>query len=699
MDILYITTVGSTMGFFTSIVKKLQAAGHSVDIACNTTVAPLPAVFDELNCEVYPLACRRSPFALGNLKAIRQIRQLVTRKHYDVVHCHTPIAAFCTRIACIGARKRGTKVFYTAHGFHFYRGAPVKNWLLYYPAEWFCARFTDVLITINREDFGLAQRRMKAGQVVHVPGVGVDTCQFAAARRERTEKRAELKLSAEDVLVLSVGELNKEKDYATALRAIARIRNPHIVYAIAGAGPELAKLRHLAGMLGVEDRVWFLGVRTDVARLCGAADIFLHPSRREGLPLAVMEAMASGLPCVASRIRGNVDLLDADGAVLFSPDSVRDCADAIAALLKKDYVQMGRRNAQKAQTYDASRIDARIGEMYEMVCGAAPRSAWQPRVSIVIPAYHAANYLAQAIDSALAQTYPHVEVIVVNDGSRDDGATAAVAARYFGRIRYIEKENAGASSALNEGIRNMTGEWFSWLSHDDLYYPEKIQRQIDEINALGLSPGEAENHIFFSGADLINGSGRLLRKASRRKMNRIAAQVDSLKDNAPLVAEPARFSFHGCSCLVHRDALLRVGLFDEQLRLLNDADLWFRLYTQGFSVHFLPQALLAGRVHSAQISRQIGYSYHNAEQDMFWSRSLQWLRQHHESSPRLFFRYGINAYSKTRNRDADSAFSYLRHFRPQWTPYLWVVGLGFRLQARMRNRAKTLLLRLESRWQ
>ena len=161
-------------------------------------------------------------------------------------------------------------------------------------------------------------------------------------------------------------------------------------------------------------------------------------------------------------------------------------------------------------------------------------SKYEPKVSIVIPAYNAANYLAQAIDSALSQTYNNVEIVVVNDGSKDDGETERIAKMYGDRIVYISKENGGSSSALNCGIRAMSGEWFSWLSHDDLYYPNKIEDQITLINDLlesGLDSSQLYKHVFFGAADLINGEGKYIRRESKQRINKTYRSSENKGDD------------------------------------------------------------------------------------------------------------------------------------------------------------------------
>ena len=324
------------------------------------------------------------------------------------------------------------------------------------------------------------------------------------------------------------------------------------------------------------------------------------------------------------------------------------------------------------------------------------QNTYLPKVSIVIPVYNGSNYLAEAIDSALAQTYPNLEIVVVNDGSKDDGATAAVAAKYGNKIRYIEKENGGSSSALNMGIANMTGEWFSWLSHDDLYFPQKVARQIAYLNELQLPTEELSRQVLFSACNLIDGQGRIIHHADKKRMKEMSANLKTMVGNGYLIAEPTKYTFHGCSCLVHRSVFEKIGGFDEGLRLLNDWDLWFRVYTAGYRIHYLPEALVQGRVHAKQVSVSIGYSYHNPEQDMFWKRSLDWLMEHHPSESGLYFLFGRNAYLKTRNVDGDRAFAHLVAIQPSQRFKVHFLKIVYKSRAAMRGFAKKVYLKLKT---
>ena len=152
MKILYVTTIARTMVFFKNFIHLLIGKGHTVDIATNETNRKVPEEYRLWNCQIHQIDTSRSPLSKSNLTAYKQLKTLVETGEYDIVHCHTPVAAMITRLTCRGVRKKGTKVFYTAHGFHFYKGAPKLNWLIYYPIEKICSYFTDVLITINKED-------------------------------------------------------------------------------------------------------------------------------------------------------------------------------------------------------------------------------------------------------------------------------------------------------------------------------------------------------------------------------------------------------------------------------------------------------------------------------------------------------------------------------------------------------------------
>ena len=366
MKILYVTTVSMTMGFFPEHIKMLMGEGHSVEIATNCEL-PLPEIYKTLGCKSYDILFSRSPFSKSNLTAYKQLKALVEKEHYDIVHCHTPNAAMITRLACRNVRKQGTKVFYTAHGFHFFKGAPLKNWLMYYPVEKFCSRLTDVLITINHEDFELAKKKMHAKKVCYVPGVGIDLSKIQNVQCDRNEVRKSMGVPEDCFLLLSIGELNVNKNHQVVVKALAKLNNTNVHYAIAGLGDQKENLLNLAKNLGVESQFHLLGFRTDVLKLCKAADVFVFPSFREGLSVSLMEAMACGLPIVCSKIRGNVDLVeDGVGGFHFVPND----ADGLTQILKNiitdsaKIAQMGDANKEKIKMFSLENVLGMMKEIY-----------------------------------------------------------------------------------------------------------------------------------------------------------------------------------------------------------------------------------------------------------------------------------------------------------------------------------------------
>lgn len=368
MKILYITTVGSTMNFFKNFIKELLQAGHTVDIATNINEREVPAYYSEWNCRIYALSCARSPISKGNISAISQIRDIVEKNHYDIVHCHTPIAAACTRLACRKLRKKqGVKVFYTAHGFHFYKGAPLKNWLIYYPIEKLCAHYTDKLITINSEDFNLAKRKLKAREVFYVHGVGIDLSKFSDTKTNNEAKRQELGIPKDIFLLLSVGELNANKNHQVIIRALAELNDPKIHYAIAGDGDKKEYLLGLANELGVSGQFHLLGRRDDIAALDSTADLFCFPSIREGLGLSPIEAMACGTPVVAAENRGTKSYItNGENGFLCKHDSAHEFVCAIRKLMCDDELrsEFVKKSKKVIEDYSASAVLSEMLNVY-----------------------------------------------------------------------------------------------------------------------------------------------------------------------------------------------------------------------------------------------------------------------------------------------------------------------------------------------
>ena len=356
-------------------IELLLENGYDVDVACNckegNTISDerISELIDKLkknNVTTYHVPIPRKVTDIKDIiYSIKFIKKLYTENGYTLMHCHSPIGSVVARVAAISERKKGMKVIYTAHGFHFYKGAPKKNWLIFYPIERICSSFTDVLITINKEDYAFAKKHMKANQVEYVPGVGIDTKKFIIPNFNVAEKKAELGLKDTDIMILSVGELNQNKNHEVVVRAISKLKNPNIHYFIAGKGDKEQYLDELAKELDVNLRL--LGYRTDIIELLNTADIFAFPSFREGLSVALMEAMAAGLPCVVSRIRGNVDLIeDGINGYLCDPnDEVSFCESLKALVEGEKYKNFDKYNCQTIMNFDVHKIMKMMMKIYE----------------------------------------------------------------------------------------------------------------------------------------------------------------------------------------------------------------------------------------------------------------------------------------------------------------------------------------------
>ncbi len=315
--------------------------GCEVHIACNfdyldDTDEERTAAYihhlQEQGIILHPIAFARSPLSLANLSAWRQLKRVIDSTHFDLIHCHTPAVAMLTRLAARRARRRGSVVMYTCHGFHFHNAAPKKNWMIYYPVERALAHLCDCIVTISKEDFARAQN-FSCKDVRYIPGVGVDLAKLRNTHINKAEKKESLGVSAEALLLLSAGELIPRKNHEVIIRALARLQQPNLFYAIAGKGELREYLGQLAEQLGVADKVKFLGFRTDIHELYHAADISAFPSRIEGLGLAGIEAMAAGVPLVASNVHGILDyVINGQTGYTAAPDDVAGFVEAIRTL-------------------------------------------------------------------------------------------------------------------------------------------------------------------------------------------------------------------------------------------------------------------------------------------------------------------------------------------------------------------------------
>lgn len=370
--ILFISNISHKINSF---ANASIAAAHDLEMdfyhASNwqdAAKAQIQADEAKYNIKINNVHISRNPLAKTNLTAYKELVDLIKREGIDYIHCNTPTGGLLGRLA--GKKCKVKKVIYQVHGFHFYKGAPRKNWVLYYPVEKWLAHYTDALITINQEDYELAKTKLKlrkGGNVYYIPGIGIDTSQYNTESDSRSKKRIELGLNDNDIALISMGDLIERKNYDTAIRAVAETKNKSLHYYICGKGLEEENLKLLAKSLNVAEQIHFLGFRSDIKELLSASDVFLFTTKQEGLPRSMMEAMASGLPCVASRIRGNTDLLEGTyGGFLCDTMDIHAYAEKINLLARDAAMRetMGRNNLLTIQKFSTGTAIDEIRKIY-----------------------------------------------------------------------------------------------------------------------------------------------------------------------------------------------------------------------------------------------------------------------------------------------------------------------------------------------
>ena len=357
-------------------INLLRMSGYSIYCATNYSSLSDQMKKKKLSeAGVIPIQIdfARTPWSKTNMKAYKQLKKLFSESHFDLVHCHTPMGGVLGRLVAKKYRKTGTKVIYTAHGFHFFKGAPLKNWLLYYPVEWLCAFWTDELITINKEDYARAQKHMHAKHVTYIPGVGVDLKKFSPKLLDENAKKNkfdELGIEDDKFVLLSVGELQSRKNHIVVIDALSKLKNPDIVYLIAGDGELHDHYREIIDKNGMSDSIKLLGYRTDISELCEIADCFVHPSVREGLGIAPLEAMACGLPLISADINGIKDYTgDGVTGCCVNPHSVEEMKNAILKMYEDKAFrdECGKNNVQAVKVFSIENTCAIMKRVYKEV--------------------------------------------------------------------------------------------------------------------------------------------------------------------------------------------------------------------------------------------------------------------------------------------------------------------------------------------
>jgi glycosyltransferase EpsD len=369
LNILYVSTISGTINLFlVPHITRLMDQGHTVSVACRVEDPIHPELLAR-GVKVYPIAFQRSPFDKRNLEAYRELNRVLDEEvWFDWVHTHTPVASALVRLAC--RDRQDVRVLYTAHGFHFFKGAARKNWLTYYPVEKALSRYTDVLITMNSEDYACAADKFSAGRVVNVHGVGVDLSRFTLqAESEKERLRREYGFAPDDFILVYAAALNNRKHQTILIEAMAELVKvvPKAKLLLIGKGPNEVGYSALVKLLKLEGQVYLMGYRKDVPQLMQLADVAVSSSNQEGLPVNVMEAMAIGLPLIVSACRGNRDLVeDGRNGFLIKQDDPAMYAEKLVMLYFDDKLResMKRESAAMIQDYAVENVLREMDEIY-----------------------------------------------------------------------------------------------------------------------------------------------------------------------------------------------------------------------------------------------------------------------------------------------------------------------------------------------
>lgn len=367
--VLFVATITKHITtFHLPYLKMFKEHGYEVHVATDDD-APIPY------CDVHhKISIRRNPFKIDNLKAIKQLKRIINEEKFDIVHCHTPMGSVVARLAAKEARKNGTRVIYTAHGYHFYKGAPLINWLLYYPVEKWLAKYTDTQITITQEDYDLAKKKFKIKDLYLVHGVGLDEEKFniLISNEEKENLKQELKIDDKFVVCTYVAELNKNKNQQLLIKAIKKLKddNNNVMLLLVGKGKYEQKLLKLIKKLNLEENVKLLGYRSDIVKILSITDIYLASSLREGLPVNVMEAMYMELPIIAVDNRGHRELVqyNENGFLIEQNNAMEKNMSSYINLLVNDKQlreKFGKDSKEKVKEYTMNNVTESMNKIYQ----------------------------------------------------------------------------------------------------------------------------------------------------------------------------------------------------------------------------------------------------------------------------------------------------------------------------------------------
>lgn len=341
------TTDSMIWNFLVPHIKALKEKGIDIECACSRTGFYFDELVNKFGLVLYEIPFERNPFKVSNVKAYFALSNLIKRNNYDYIFGHEPVGGAMARLA---GKKNKKYVLYMAHGFHFFSKAPIKHWVLYYTFEYFLSFLTDAIITINQEDFERA-KKLHAKHAYKIPGIGVDFSKYEIRNKETYRKkiRKQLDIREDDIVIISVGELSYRKNHEVILDALNLLNNPKIHVMLCGEGELDTYLRNKVKRLGLKNKIHFMGFRKDIPFVLLAADIFIFPSLWEGLGIAGIEAMYSGLPIIGANRQGIRDyVIDGVTGYLFEPNDKIDLSNKIKLLIdnpikKKEIAEQGKK--------------------------------------------------------------------------------------------------------------------------------------------------------------------------------------------------------------------------------------------------------------------------------------------------------------------------------------------------------------------
>lgn len=370
--VLLVATVQSHISqFHRPLAELLHLYGYEVHVAAKNNLAEKNGLKLDFADKVFDVPFSRSPKSKDNILAYKILKSILDREQYDVVHCNTPMGGVVTRLAARKARKKGTKIFYTAHGFHFYQGAPKKNWIVFYPIEKYLSRLTDVLITITQEDYKLAFKNFYC-KVEYMHGVGVNSERYYPVdENEKNSLREKMGFTNSQKIILCIGELNSNKNQSMAIRMMHKVleKYPDALLLLAGNGPKQQYLENLIISEKLQQNVKMIGYVTNLQDYQHIADAQVCCSKREGLPLNVIESMLSGNPVVATRNRGHRELIEnAKTGFLVNIDDYETMATKIISLFSNSVLKSCiEKNALLfAQQYTFDSVKKELSRIYNL---------------------------------------------------------------------------------------------------------------------------------------------------------------------------------------------------------------------------------------------------------------------------------------------------------------------------------------------